>query len=132
MQLALATVLVREYDEAIAFFVDTLGFTLVEDTPVSDADDPTKRWVVVRPSSGLAGLLLARASTDEQRALVGRQGGGRVAFFLHVDDFATALGRLSAAGVEIVSAPRDEPYGQVVVFRDLLGNAWDLLGPPAR
>ncbi|MEM7094810.1 MAG: VOC family protein [Actinomycetota bacterium] len=131
MQLGLVTLVVDDYDEAIAFFVDALGFELVEDSPSVANDGTPKRWVVVRPGGEGTGLLLAQASTDEQRDRVGDQTGGRVGFFLQVDDFAAQYERMDAAGVEFLEEPRHEPYGTVVVFRDLAGNTWDLLGPPA-
>ncbi|TWP47379.1 VOC family protein [Lentzea tibetensis] len=120
--LGLVTLVVRDYDEAIGFYVDALGFTLVEDTPQGD-----KRWVVVAPASG-ASLLLARASDDAQLARVGDQTGGRVGFFLTTDDFDADYARMTAYGVRFLEAPRDEVYGRVVVFEDLYGNRWDLLG----
>lgn len=129
MMLELVTVIVDEYDPAIAFFVEVLGFTLVEDVPSTTNDGRVKRWVIVRPPGAQTGLLLARADGEAQRQAVGRQHAGRVGFFLRVEDFDGTLGRLRTAGAEIVSAPRDEPYGRVVVFRDLAGNRWDLLGP---
>lgn len=129
MELELVTLVVDEYDPAIAFFVDALGFTLVEDSAATTNDGRTKRWVVVRPPGAQTGLLLARADGDEQRRVVGNQHAGRVGFFLRVDDFDGTLARLRAAGAELVIEPRDEPYGRVVVFRDLAGNRWDLLGP---
>lgn len=116
--------LVRDYDEAIAFFTGRLGFDLVEDTPAGGE----KRWVrVAPPGSRETALLLARAATPEQRAQVGRQSGGRVFLFLHTDDFRRDHARLLAAGVEFEEAPREEAYGTVAVFRDLYGNRWDLL-----
>lgn len=132
MQLDLVTVVVDDYDPAIAFFVDRLGFELVEDSPARTNDGRPKRWVVVRPPGGPAGLLLARADGPEQAAVVGRQFAGRVGFFLRVDDFDATHARFTAAGVEFVSPPRSEPYGRVAVFLDIAGNRWDLLGPPER
>ncbi|WP_341924286.1 VOC family protein [Nocardioides psychrotolerans] len=129
MRLDLTTLLVRDYDEAIAFFTTALGFELTEDTPRPSDGAPDKRWVVVRPPAGGAGLLLARAEGDEQVAATGRQAGGRVGHFLQVDDFATQHARMVAAGVEFLEEPRHEVYGTVVVFRDVSGNTWDLLGP---
>ncbi|WP_435771579.1 VOC family protein [Nocardioides sp. SYSU DS0651] len=129
MHLDLVTVVVDEYDAAIRFFVDVLGFELAEDSPSRTDDGRPKRWVVVRPPGGGTGLLLARADGPDQAAAVGRQAAGRVAYFLRVDDFAAAHRRLLAAGVEIVSGPRTADYGQVLVFRDVAGNRWDLLGP---
>lgn len=135
MHLGLVTLVVRDYDEAVAFYVGALGFTLVEDTQLTE-DPDGKRWVVVAPPSsrpGAAGtaLLLARAANPEQAARVGDQTGGRVGLFLHTDDFASAYARMRAAGVEFEEAPRAEPYGTVAVFRDLYGNRWDLLEPHA-
>lgn len=122
--LSLVTLLVRDYDEAIDFFVDALGFDLVVDTARNDGS----RWVVVRPSGpGESGLLLGRAATDEQRARVGDQTGGRVGFVLATDDFAGAHRRMLAHRVEFEEEPRLESYGTVAVFRDLYGNRWDLL-----
>lgn len=125
--IALVTLVVRDYDEAIAFYTDALGFDLVEDT---DRGDGT-RWVVVRPrDSGLGtGLLLARAADGAQRAVVGAQTGGRVGFFLHTRDFAGDYARMTAAGVRFLEKPRHEAYGSVAVFEDLYGNRWDLLQP---
>ena len=123
--------IVDDYDRAIAFFVDALGFELVEDSPALTNDGRPKRWVVVRPPGGETGILLARADGEAQAGAVGGQFAGRVGLFLRVDDFAAAHARMSAAGVEFVSEPRDEPYGRVAVFRDVAGNKWDLLGPAA-
>ena len=127
--LPLVTIVVNEYDPAIEFFVDVLGFELAEDSPSLTNDGRPKRWVVVRPPGAETGILLAQADGDEQAAVVGRQVAGRVGFFLRVDDFAAAFARMSAAGVVFVSPPRTEPYGQVAVFVDIAGNRWDLLGP---
>jgi catechol 2,3-dioxygenase-like lactoylglutathione lyase family enzyme len=126
---SLVTIIVDDYDAAIAFFVDALGFELVEDSPTETNQGRPKRWVVVRPSGVETGVLLARAEGEEQAAAVGRQTGGRVGFFLRVDDFGVAYERMAAAGVIFVSPPRDEPYGRVAVFVDIAGNRWDLLGP---
>ena len=120
------TFLVRDYDEAIAWFTGVLGFVLIEDAAL----DEGKRWVRVAPSADGAALLLARASTPEQAAAVGRQGGGRVFLFLHTDDFARDHALYSARGVRFIEAPRREAYGEVAVFEDVYGNRWDLLGPP--
>jgi catechol 2,3-dioxygenase-like lactoylglutathione lyase family enzyme len=118
--------LVREYDEAIEFFTDKLGFTLVEDTAMG----PNKRWVLVAPPGAPgATLLLARAATEEQARLVGNQGGGRVFLFLRTDDFRRDYDGMRARGVTFLETPRQEAYGSVVVFQDLYGNKWDLLGP---
>lgn len=130
--LGLATIVVDDYDAAITFFTDVLGFELVEDSPATTNDGRPKRWVVVRPPGAETGLLLARADGERQVARVGDQTGGRVGFFLQVDDFDRHLERMQAAGVEFLTRPRDEPYGRVVVFRDVAGNRWDLLGPPSR
>lgn len=122
--IALVTLVVRDYDEALAFFVDALGFVVVEDTPLGGG----KRWVVVAPpASQGASLLLARAATPEQAAHVGNQTGGRVAFFLHTDDFWRDYQHLQAHGVRFAEEPRQEAYGTVVVFFDLYGNKWDLV-----
>lgn len=129
MQIDLFTLVVRDYDEAIGFFVNVLGFTLEEDVASLTRSGQPKRWVVVRPPLATTGILLARADGDSELAAVGNQTGGRVGFFLRVDDFDEALQRLRGAGVELLTTPRDEPYGQVVVFRDVAGNRWDLLGP---
>jgi catechol 2,3-dioxygenase-like lactoylglutathione lyase family enzyme len=124
--LSALALLVRDYDEAIDFFVGTLGFELLEDTPLGAG----KRWVRVRPS-GKPGtgtcLLLARASTSEQVARIGDQTGGRVFLFLETDDFRRDYERLAGRGVRFIETPREEPYGKVVVFEDLYGNRWDLV-----
>ncbi len=130
MHLTLAAIVVHEYDPAIDFFVGTLGFELVEDSPaVTTRSGRPKRWVVVRPPGAATGLLLARAEGAEESAVVGRQAAGRVGFFLQVDDFDAAYQRMSAAGVQFTGPPRTEPYGRVAVFLDIAGNRWDLLGP---
>ncbi|MCB9762567.1 MAG: VOC family protein [Alphaproteobacteria bacterium] len=128
-QLDLVALVVDDYDPAVAFFTEVLGFELAEDSPALTNDGRPKRWVVVRPPGGGTGLLLARADGPRQRRAVGDQCAGRVGFFLRVEDFDAALARLQAAGVELLTEPRDEPYGRVVVFRDIAGNKWDLLGP---
>jgi catechol 2,3-dioxygenase-like lactoylglutathione lyase family enzyme len=128
--LGLVTIVVTEYDPAIRFFVEALGFELVEDSPSVTNDGRPKRWVVVRPPGAMTGLLLARADGDEQLAVVGRQTAGRVGFFLHVQDFEAEYARMTSSGVQFVRAPRNEPYGQVAVFADVAGNKWDLIGPP--
>jgi catechol 2,3-dioxygenase-like lactoylglutathione lyase family enzyme len=129
VHISLVTIVVEEYDPAIDFFVGTLGFELVEDSPALTTGGRPKRWVVVRPPGAATGLLLARADGEDQAGVVGRQAAGRVAFFLRVDDFDDAYQRLSTAGVEFVRPPRSEPYGRVAVFADIAGNRWDLLGP---
>ena len=125
--LGLVSLLVRDYDEAIAFFVGKLGFRLVEDEYQPEQD---KRWVVVAPPGATESrLLLARASTPEQESRIGAQTGGRVFLFLYTDDFRRDYASYRARGVEFVREPRDEPYGTVAVFRDLYGNLWDLIQP---
>ncbi|KUH36486.1 MULTISPECIES: VOC family protein [Streptomyces] len=124
--LGLVTVVVRDYDEAIAHYRDALGFELREDTPRGDGS----RWVVVAPpGSRETALLLARATTEDQRARVGDQTGGRVGWFLTTDDFDRDHARMTAAGVTFLEPPRREPYGTVAVFSDLYGNRWDLIQP---
>jgi catechol 2,3-dioxygenase-like lactoylglutathione lyase family enzyme len=127
--LALVTLIVHDYDPAIAFFVDALGFELVEDSPSLTNDGRHKRWVVVRPPGAETGILLARADGDDEAAGAGTQVAGRVGFFLDVDDFDASYDRMRAAGVEFVTVPRTEPYGRVAVFIDVAGNRWDLIGP---
>lgn len=118
------TLLVRDYDEAIQFYVGKLGFELLEDTDRGQG----KRWVRVAPAgAGNPALLLAQAATDEQRAHIGNQAGGRVFLFLNTDDFPGDYARYRAAGVQFLEEPRHEDYGSVVVFADLYGNKWDLL-----
>jgi catechol 2,3-dioxygenase-like lactoylglutathione lyase family enzyme len=129
VRLELAAIVVDEYEPAMRFFVDALGFELVEDSPTFTNDGRPKRWVVVRPPKAETGLLLARADGEEQGAVVGRQAAGRVGFFLHVDDFEAAYSRMASRGVEFVTSPRDEPYGRFAVFLDIAGNRWDLIGP---
>jgi catechol 2,3-dioxygenase-like lactoylglutathione lyase family enzyme len=124
------SLIVDDYDEAIAFFVDVLGFELVEDSPALTTEgNRPKRWVVVRPPGAEAALLLAQADGERQSRAVGDQFAGRVGLFLRVDDFGATYDRLRQAGVEFGGEPRDEPYGRVVVFVDVAGNRWDLLGP---
>ncbi|KAL2866590.1 Glyoxalase/Bleomycin resistance protein/Dihydroxybiphenyl dioxygenase [Aspergillus lucknowensis] len=154
--LNLVTLLVHDYDPAIAFFTQTLGFTVLEDKPSLTNDGRPKRWVVVRPpatfnlddlgnpaleaervsaADGGASILLARADGPEQTALVGRQFAGRVGFFWSLDsgdDFEKVYKGLRGKGVEFVSAPRQAEYGVVAVFLDCYGNKWDLLGPKER
>lgn len=126
MNATIATValLVRDYDEAIGFYRDRLGFTLLADTPLGD-----KRWVLVAPPGGGARLLLAKADGPDQLARVGDQTGGRVGFFLETDDFARDHAAFTARGVSFLEAPRHEAYGSVAVFEDLYGNKWDLIEP---
>jgi len=123
------TIIVDDYDPAIAFFTEALGFDLVEDSPALTNDGRPKRWVVVRPPGGGTGILLAQADGERQAAAVGDQVAGRVGFFLTVEDFDAAYRRMTAAGVEFATAPRTEPYGRVAVFTDIAGNRWDLIGP---
>ena len=122
--IALVTLVVRDYDEAISYFITVLRFHLVEDTTLSDS----KRWVVVSPSASPGtGFLLARATNPEQESRIGNQTGGRVAFFLNTVDFQSDYRHMQAHGVDFIDPPREEPYGTVVVFRDLYGNKWDLV-----
>ena len=125
--LGLVSVVVRDYDEALGFYVGDLGFELIENTPVPEQG---KRWVVVRPPGArYGGILLARASDDEQAGHVGNQAGGRVFLFLYTDDFERDYAAYRDKGVTFVRPPREIPYGKVAVFRDLYGNLWDLLEP---
>ncbi|MDH6456250.1 MULTISPECIES: VOC family protein [unclassified Streptomyces] len=128
-RVALVTLVVDDYDEALRFYTEALGFRLVEDTPRPDGS----RWVVVRPDDRESGtdLLLARAKGGAQQDRVGNQTGGRVGFFLHTDDFARDHARMLGAGVTFLEEPRHESYGSVAVFQDLYGNRWDLLQPAA-
>jgi catechol 2,3-dioxygenase-like lactoylglutathione lyase family enzyme len=123
--IAHVALVVHDYDEALAFYVDKLGFRVVED---KDQPDQNKRWVVVSPpgSTGTS-LVLARASRPEQVAFIGNQAGGRVFLFLRTDDFWRDYNRMVAGGVRFVRPPSEEPYGTVAVFEDLYGNRWDLL-----
>jgi catechol 2,3-dioxygenase-like lactoylglutathione lyase family enzyme len=129
VHLSLIALVVDDYDPAIEFFVGTLGFELVEDSPSLTNDGRLKRWVVVRPPGAQTGLLLARADGEQQATVVGEQAAGRVGFFLRVDNFDAMYLRMCRAGVEFVKPPRLEPYGRVAVFLDIAGNKWDLLGP---
>jgi predicted enzyme related to lactoylglutathione lyase len=125
----LITIVVDEYDPAIEFFVEVLGFELIDDSPSHTNDGRPKRWVVVRPPAAGTGILLARADGVRQQRAVGDQVAGRVGFFLRVDDFDASYERMVDAGVEFVTAPRSEDYGRIAVFLDIAGNRWDLLGP---
>lgn len=127
--LAALALVVRDYDEAIRFYVDTLGFTLVEDTDLAPAE-PGKRWVRVQPPGATETcFLLAKATTPEQVAAIGNQTGGRVFLFLHTDDFWRDYNAYSAGGVKWIREPSVQRYGTVAVFEDLYGNKWDLIGP---
>ncbi|GEM32875.1 hypothetical protein NN3_38820 [Nocardia neocaledoniensis NBRC 108232] len=130
MHLELITIIVEDYDSAIEFFVEKLGFDLIEDSPSMTDDGRPKRWVIVRPPDATTGILLAQADGERQQRAIGDQVAGRVGFFLRVADFAAAYQRMLAAGVAFVTEPRTEPYGRVAVFNDISGNRWDLLGPP--
>ena len=123
--LSAISLLVREYDEAVAFYVGKLGFALSEDIDLGGG----KRWVRVTPKGGQTSLLLARATTPEQRKAIGAQAGGRVWLFLETDDLTRDYAAWLAGGVVFRETPRHEPYGKVVVFEDLYGNAWDLIEP---
>lgn len=122
--IGLCALIVRDYDDAIAFYTDKVGFDLIEDTDMGDG----KRWVIVAPKGATeTRILLARASGADQENTIGNQTGGRVGFFLNTDDFARDHARMTKAGVRFLEAPRHEPYGTVAVFEDLYGNKWDLL-----
>jgi catechol 2,3-dioxygenase-like lactoylglutathione lyase family enzyme len=122
-------IVVRDYDEAIAWYTNVLGFELIEDAP----REPGKRWVLVAPQGNEGtSLLLARAANDEQSSRVGNQTGGRVFLFLHTDNFDRDHAAFASRGVHFVEAPRNEAYGKVVVFEDLCGNRWDLIEPRER
>jgi catechol 2,3-dioxygenase-like lactoylglutathione lyase family enzyme len=126
-RISLTALVVRDYAEAIDFYVDKLGFELTEDTDQGHG----KRWVVVRPAGAQTGLLLAKAADAHQADRGGDAGGGRVMLFLETDDFERDHGRMQEAGVKFLEAPRREPYGVVAVFQDLYGNRWDLIEPKA-
>ena len=121
--LGMIAIVVDEYDVAIAHYVNDLGFALMEDKQMS----PEKRWVVVAPSNDGAKILLARAATDQQRAAIGNSTGGRVGFFMYTTKFVETYENYKARGIEFVEQPRQEDYGQVVVFKDKYGNKWDLI-----
>jgi catechol 2,3-dioxygenase-like lactoylglutathione lyase family enzyme len=124
------SLIVDDYDVAIRFFVDSLGFELVEDSPaLTSRDGRPKRWVVVRPPGAVTALLLAQADGEREVGAIGDQFAGRVGLFLRVDDFESSYARMREAGVEFIGEPRDESYGRIVVFLDVAGNRWDLLGP---
>ena len=124
-KLSLVSLVVRDYDEAIAFYADCLGFTLEADTDMGEG----RRWVVVRPSTGGTGIVLAEAKNEEEVSRIGNQTGGRVFLFLETDDFARDHAAMLAKGVEFREAPRHEPYGTVAVFEDVYGNLFDLIEP---
>jgi catechol 2,3-dioxygenase-like lactoylglutathione lyase family enzyme len=132
VHLNLVALVVSDYDEAIDFFTGILGFELAEDSPSLTNDGRRKRWVVVRPPGAATGLLLAQADGPGQQAVVGEQAAGRVGFFLRVDDFEQSYQRMRSHDVEFLTEPRNEPYGRVVVFRDIAGNKWDMIGPASR
>jgi len=128
-QLALISLVVKDYDEAIAFYTQQLHFLLVEDTVMS----ATKRWVVVAPpGSNGCNVLLAKAATEEQATRIGNQTGGRVFLFLHTDNFERDYNNLLANNITIVRPPQQEPYGTVAVFADIYGNLWDLIEPASK
>jgi len=124
-RIACVTVLVPDYDEAISYFVEILGFSLIEDTPIGVG----RRWVLVAPAGGGVQLVLAVPADPRQAAHIGEQAGGRVFLFLHTDDFQRDYAGMSARGVRFLESPRKEPYGWVAVFEDRWGNRWDLLEP---
>jgi len=121
--LGMIAIVIDEYERAISHYVNDLGFTLIEDTPLS----PDKRWVVVAPSENGARILLAKASNEDQRAAIGNSTGGRVGFFLYTSDFVQTYQNYKLKGIEFIETPRQEVYGQVVVFKDMYGNKWDLI-----
>lgn len=121
--LGMIAIVIDDYDVAISHYVDDLGFTLIEDTHLS----PEKRWVVIAPSSSGAHILLAQASNAQQQAAIGNSTGGRVGYFLYTDDFSDTYQRYLAKGIEFTETPRNESFGQVVVFKDRYGNKWDLI-----
>ena len=128
--IAHVTLAVSDYDEAIKFFTESLGFDLIEDTPSKDRQGCDKRWVLVAPSGSRGTqILLAKASTEEEKSHVGNQTGGRVFLFLHTDNFWRDYNAMRAKGVKFVRDPKEEEYGTVAVFEDLYGNRWDLLQP---
>jgi uncharacterized glyoxalase superfamily protein PhnB len=121
--LGMIALVVDDYDLAIAHYVNDLGFSLIEDTVIS----PEKRWVVVAPSNEGAKILLAKAATDQQRAAIGNSTGGRVGFFMYTTNFVETYENYNSRGIEFIEKPRQEAYGQVVVFKDKYGNKWDLI-----
>ena len=121
--LGMIAIVIEDYDAAIDHYVNDLGFTLIEDTELS----PEKRWVVIAPSPSGAEILLAKASNEQQKAVIGNSTGGRVGFFLYTDNFSETYERYLAKGIEFTEKPRNESFGQVVVFKDKYGNKWDLI-----
>ncbi|MEO0011037.1 MAG: hypothetical protein RIQ39_626 [Actinomycetota bacterium] len=121
--LGMIAIVIDDYDSAISHFIDDLNFTLIEDTQLT----PEKRWVVIAPSPQGAQILLAKASNAEQEAVIGNSTGGRVAFFLYTDNFNQTYEKYLAKGVEFTETPRQESFGQVIVFKDKYGNKWDLI-----
>jgi uncharacterized glyoxalase superfamily protein PhnB len=121
--LGMIAIVIEDYDAAIDHYVNDLGFTLIEDTELS----PEKRWVVIAPSPSGAEILLAKASNEQQKAAIGNSTGGRVGFFLYTDNFSETYERYLAKGIEFTEKPRNESFGQVVVFKDKYGNKWDLI-----
>ena len=121
--LGMITIVVDEYDQAISHYVNDLGFALIEDKEMT----PEKRWVVVAPSSDGARILLAKAATDAQKAAIGNSTGGRVGFFMYTTNFNETYNAYKSRGIEFIESPRQEAYGQVVVFKDKYGNKWDLI-----
>ncbi|MCU1368533.1 MAG: lactoylglutathione lyase-like lyase [Ilumatobacteraceae bacterium] len=128
MHIESVAIIVDDYDAGIAFFVDALGFELIEDSPSLTNDGRSKRWVVVRPPGAATAILLAQADGERQSAGVGDQAAGRVGFFLRVDDFQASYRRMGEHGVRFLTEPTVQSYGTVAVFLDVAGNKWDLLG----
>lgn len=121
--LGMIAIVIDDYDLAISHYVNDLGFTLIEDKEMT----PEKRWVVVAPSKDGAKILLAKAANDQQRAAIGNSTGGRVGFFMYTTNFNETYETYSSRGIEFIETPRQEAYGQVVVFKDKYGNKWDLI-----
>ena len=121
--LGMVAIVIDDYDVAISHYVNVLGFSLIEDKVIS----PEKRWVVVAPSKEGARILLAKAANDQQRSAIGNSTGGRVGYFMYTTNFAETYETYTSRGIEFIESPRQEAYGQVVVFKDLYGNKWDLI-----
>ncbi len=119
----MVAIVIDDYDVAISHYVNVLGFSLIEDKVIS----PEKRWVVVAPSKEGARILLAKAANDQQRSAIGNSTGGRVGYFMYTTNFAETFETYTSRGIEFIESPRQEAYGQVVVFKDLYGNKWDLI-----